>query len=59
MSGPLDRYFQWGPDLRPWPGEVEYLRTKREGPYFVAPATPWDGRGPLHNIAPRSGQHER
>jgi len=27
MSGlaSLNRYFAWGPDLRPWPGELEYL----------------------------------
>jgi hypothetical protein len=36
-----DRYFAWGSELRPWPGEIEYLRTMRVGPYYVAPAVPW------------------
>lgn len=33
MSGlaSLNRYFAWGPDLRPWPGELEYLNGGTNG----------------------------
>ena len=52
----LDRYFRWGSELRPWPGELEYLRTVRQGPYYVAPAQPWDGRTSIKNT--RGTPHE-
>lgn len=41
MSGDprLARYFQWGGELRPWPGELEYLEALAENDKNVTRVT--------------------
>jgi hypothetical protein len=45
----LNRYFPWGSELRPWPGELEYLNGVTLQP---AAKAVWQNREPRHARQP-------